>query len=127
MSKKSARKGTAAKAEAANTETVEAVETAAETAEATETATDATDAEMKCTDEEITMLSRYRSAGEDCVKELGQLEIRKARIMASYGQLEQASQAKLMEIGKRLNIAEGTAWTVNPDGAVEVHAQGEGA
>ena len=124
MSKKSARKGTAAKAEAANTETVEAVETAAETAEATETATDA---DMKCTDEEITMLSRYRSAGEDCVKELGQLEIRKARIMASYGQLEQASQAKLMEIGKRLNIEEGTAWTVNPDGAVEVHAQGEGA
>ena len=120
MSKKSARKGTAAKAEATNTETVEAVETA----EATETATDA---EMKCTDDEITMLSRYRSAGEDCVKELGQLEIRKARIMASYGQLEQASQAKLMEIGKRLNIAEGTAWTVNPDGAIEVHAQGEGA
>lgn len=124
MSKKSARKGTAAKAEATNTETVEAVETAAETAEATETTTDT---EMKCTDEEITMLSRYRSAGEDCVKELGQLEIRKARIMASYGQLEQASQAKLMEIGKRLNITEGTAWTVNPDGAVEVHAQGEGA
>lgn len=118
MSKKSARKGTAAKTEAANTEAVEATEAAEETASA--------DTEMKCTEEEITMLSRYRTAGEDCVKELGQLEIRKARIMASYGQLEQASQAKLMEIGKRLNIAEGTAWTVNPDGAVEVH-QGEGA
>ena len=122
MSKKSARKGTAANTEAApeaaNTEAVEATGTAEETA--------SVDTDMKCTDEEITMLSRYRTAGEDCVKELGQLEIRKARIMASYGQLEQASQAKLMEIGKRLNIAEGTAWTVNPDGAVEVH-QGEGA
>ena len=112
MSKKSARKGTTAT-------TTEAADAAA--TENTETT------DMQCTDEEITMLGRYRSAGEDCVKELGQLEIRKARIMASYGQLEQASQNKLMEIGKRLNIEEGTAWTVKPDGLVELHANAEGA
>ena len=112
MSKKSARKGTTTTAEA--TETVEATEA---------TGTD----ELQCTEEEITMLGRYRAAGEDCVKELGQLEIRKARIMASYGQLEAASQNKLMEIGKRLNIEEGTAWTVKPDGAVEIQTGGEGA
>ena len=76
---------------------------------------------MHATEEEMTMLTRYRAAGEDCVKELGQLEIRKARIMASYGQLEQASQAKLLEIGKRLEIPEGTAWTVTPEGAVSVN------
>tara|TARA_B100000212_G_scaffold312511_1_gene264824 strand:- start:26 stop:373 length:348 start_codon:yes stop_codon:yes gene_type:complete len=115
MSKKSARKGTTTTAEATDTAT---------TVEATEaTGTD----ELQCTEEEITMLGRYRAAGEDCVKELGQLEIRKARIMASYGQLEAASQNKLMEIGKRLNIEEGTAWTVKPDGAVEIQTGGEGA
>ena len=120
MSKKSARKGT-------TTTTVEATEDAT-TVEATEATEDATGTDaLQCTDEEITMLGRYRAAGEDCVKELGQLEIRKARIMASYGQLEAASQNKLMEIGKRLNIEEGTAWTVKPDGAVEIQTGGEGA
>jgi len=118
MSKKSARKGKTAASANAETTTNEA----AEATEATEAATD----ELACTEEEVAMLGRYRAAGEDCVKELGQLEIRKARIMASYGQLEQASQSKLMEIGKRLEIPEGTAWTVKPDGAIEVHPAGEG-
>lgn len=122
MSKKSARKGKTADTAAAENTTTEAVEANAETTEAAE----ATEAALSCTEEEVAMLGRYRAAGEDCVKELGQLEIRKARIMASYGQLEQASQNKLMEIGKRLEIPEGTAWTVKPDGAIEVHAAGEG-
>ena len=49
------------------------------------------------------------------------MEIRKARIIASYGQLEQASQQKLMQIGKDLGIAEGTGWSVNPDGSVTIN------
>ena len=111
MSKKSARKGKTASAD---------INTGSDTGDNAASADNAGD--LACTEEEIAMLGRFRSAGEDCVKELGQLEIRKARIMASYGQLEQASQSKLMEIGKRLNIAEGTAWTVKPDGGVEIHA-----
>ena len=122
MSKKSARKGKTTE----NTETVaDATTETTGTAETTGTTT-GTDG-LSCTEEEVTMLGRYRAAGEDCVKELGQLEIRKARIMASYGQLEQASQTKLMEIGKRLEIPEGTAWTVKPDGVIEIHNAGEGA
>ena len=122
MSKKSARKGKTAAAETKKPETV--VEGGAVSEGA---ATENRDAGQQCTEEELAMLGRYRAAGEDCVKELGQLEIRKARIMASYGQLEQASQSKLVEIGQRLEIPEGTAWTVKPDGSVEVHAEGQEA
>jgi hypothetical protein len=118
MSKKSARKGKTTEAKAENVGDNPVSDGAAtENREAGNAA---------CTEEEMTMLSRYRAAGEDCVKELGQLEIRKARIMASYGQLEQASQNKLVEIGKRLEIPEGTAWTVKPDGLVEINPQGQG-
>jgi len=70
--------------------------------------------------EEMAILNRYRMAGDDVIKELGNLEIRKARMIASYGQLEQASQQKLMQIGTDLGIAEGTGWSVNPDGSVTV-------
>ena len=97
MSKKSARKGKNVEAKADVTN--EAVSEGA--------ATENRDNAMHATEEEMTMLTRYRAAGEDCVKELGQLE--------------QASQAKLLEIGKRLEIPEGTAWTVTPEGAVSVN------
>tara|TARA_X000000950_G_scaffold289169_2_gene410429 strand:- start:1989 stop:2432 length:444 start_codon:yes stop_codon:yes gene_type:complete len=91
---------------------------------ATETeATSATDTEnLTVPAEELEILNRYRVAGEDCIKELGNMEIRKARIIASYGQLEQASQQKLMQIGKDLGIAEGTGWSVNPDGSVVINS-----
>ena len=91
---------------------------------ATETeATSATDPEnLTVPAEELEILNRYRVAGEDCIKELGNMEIRKARIIASYGQLEQASQQKLMQIGKDLGIAEGTGWSVNPDGSVVINS-----
>lgn len=106
------------------TETVEATEATeapeevlAATAEAMDSATET----LTVSQEDLDMLNRYRLAGEDCVKEIGNIEIRKARIIASYGQLEQASQQKLMEVGKTLGIPEGAGWSVNPDGTVTVH------
>lgn len=77
--------------------------------------------------EDMALLNRYRTAGEDVVKELGNIEIRKARMIASYGQLEQASQQKLMEIGEKLGIAEGTGWSVTPDGSVNINTVAEAA
>lgn len=77
--------------------------------------------------EDMALLNRYRTAGEDVVKELGNIEIRKARMIASYGQLEQASQQKLMEIGEKLGIAEGTGWSVSPDGSVNINTVPEAA
>lgn len=123
----------AASTETVTTETVEATATettveATETTEASAEIAEATaDAINEATDtltvakEDMDTLTRYRMAGEDCVKELGNIEIRKARIIASYGQLENASQQKLMEIGASLGIPEGTGWSVNPDGTVTVH------
>ena len=117
-----------------NTETVEATEadTYTDAAEATADTVAATEAAInEATDtmtvaaEDLEVLNRYRLAGEDCVKELGNMEIRKARIIASYGQLENASQQKLMEIGNALGIAEGTGWSVNPDGTVTLHTTAE--
>ncbi|MBL96760.1 MAG: hypothetical protein CMF52_03005 [Legionellales bacterium] len=119
----------AASTETVTTETVEATEVEATetteasadiaeaTAEAVNTATDT----LTVSTEDMEALTRFRLAGEDCIKELGNMEIRKARIIASYGQLENASQQKLMEIGASLGIAEGTGWSVNPDGTVTVH------
>ena len=91
---------------------------------ATEAATEAAEAAtetMNLSEEELQILSRYRTAGEDCLREIGQIEIRKARLIGSYGQLEQASQTKLQEVGKRLGIEEGLAWSVQPDGSVVLH------
>lgn len=92
-----------------------------ETAEATETA----EAELKVSAEDMALLNRYRTAGEDLIKELGNIEIRKARMIASYGQLEQASQQKLMQVGADLGIAEGTGWSVNPDGSITINTVAE--
>jgi hypothetical protein len=71
--------------------------------------------------EDLQILARYRTGGEDCLREIGQIEIRKARLIGSYGQLEQASQTKLQEVGKTLGIDEGVAWSVQPDGSVVLH------
>jgi hypothetical protein len=92
-----------------------AVEEAAKAATA-EAATPPTLAE-----EELQILSRYRTAGEDVLREIGQIEIRKARLIGSFGQLETASQTKLQEVGKRLGIPEGAPWSVQPDGSVVLH------
>lgn len=93
------------------------------TEETTEATTEATATEnMVVPAEELALLNRYREAGEDCIKELGNMEIRKARVIASYGQLEQASQQKLVKIGQDLGIPEGSGWSVNPDGTVVVQS-----
>jgi len=89
---------------------------------ATEEAVSATTETLTVPEADMAILNRFRMAGEDCVKELGNIEIRKARIIASYGQLEAASQNKLREIGESLGIAEGSGWSVNPDGTVVVQS-----
>jgi len=85
-----------------------------------EAATEAA-ATLNLSPEDLQILARYRSGGEDCLREIGQIEIRKARLIGSYGQLEQASQTKLQEVGKALGIDEGVAWSVQPDGSVVLH------
>jgi hypothetical protein len=111
MTKKTKGAKEAAVKEAAVKEAAGAVEEAATEAAAT----------LNLSTEDLQILARYRSAGEDCLREIGQIEIRKARLIGSYGQLEQASQTKLQEVGKTLGIDEGVAWSVQPDGSVVLH------
>ncbi len=94
-----------------------------ETAENTENTENA----LNVTEEELALLTRFRQAGQDCIRELGLLEVRRARILGNYGQLEAASQNHLKEIRDRLGIAEGSEWTIKPDGSVVVGASDEGA
>ena len=88
--------------------------------------TEETENTLKVTEEELALLTRFRQAGNDCIRELGLLEVRRARILGNYGQLEAASQNNLKEIRDRLGIAEGSEWTIKPDGTVVVGAA-EGA
>jgi hypothetical protein len=88
---------------------------------ATEEAAKEASSPVNLSEEELQILSRYRTAGEDVLREIGQIEIRKARLIGSFGQLETASQTKLQEVGKRLGIDEGVPWSVQPDGSVVVH------
>lgn len=64
----------------------------------------------------ITQLNSLRQAAKDITAEIGSLEIRKARIIGSMGEIETKAQELLANEAKRLNIPEGTAWQVTPEG-----------
>ena len=73
--------------------------------------------------EVIQQLTTFRQAAKDIASEIGQIEIRKARLIGSLGDIENKAQGLLTEEGKRLGIPDGTAWQVTPDGkAVVVEA-----
>ena len=64
----------------------------------------------------IAQLNSLRQAAKDLSAEIGNIEIRKARMIGSMGGIEQWANDLLMAEAKRLNIPEGTAWQVTPEG-----------
>lgn len=64
----------------------------------------------------IAQLNSLRQAAKDLSAEIGNIEIRKARMIGSMGEIEQRANEILMAEAKRLNIPEGTAWQVTPEG-----------
>lgn len=64
----------------------------------------------------IAQLNSLRQAAKDLSAEIGNIEIRKARMIGSMGEIEQRANELLMAEAKRLNIPEGTAWQVTPEG-----------
>lgn len=64
----------------------------------------------------ISQLNSLRQAAKDLSAEIGNIEIRKARMIGSMGEIEQRANELLMAEAKRLNIPEGTAWQVTPEG-----------
>lgn len=64
----------------------------------------------------IATLNSLRQAAKDLAAEIGNIEIRKARMIGSLGDIENKAQQLLANEAKRLGIPEGTAWQVTPEG-----------
>jgi len=72
------------------------------------------------TPQEVQAINTLRQRGSQVTMEIGNLEIRKARLLSSMSALEEQAQAILMEAGKRLGIPDGQPWHVNPDGTIRL-------
>lgn len=69
----------------------------------------------------VQQLNSFKQAIRDIINEVGNIEIRKARLIGSLGEIESRAQQLLSEEGKRLGIPEGTAWQVTPEGKVIIN------
>lgn len=70
------------------------------------------------TPHEVQALNGLRQKGNQVTLEIGNLEIRKARLLGSMSSLEEQAQTILNAAGKRYGIADGQPWHVNPDGTI---------
>jgi hypothetical protein len=61
-------------------------------------------------------LSALRQNAQALVGEIGQIEVRKARLLGALSEVENRAQDELGKIGKRLGVPEGKPWQVTPDG-----------
>jgi hypothetical protein len=61
-------------------------------------------------------LSTLRQNAQMLVSEIGQIEVRKARLLGALSEVEGRAQEELGAIGKRLGVPEGKAWQVTPEG-----------
>ena len=71
-------------------------------------------------------LAMLRRQGQQFQMQIGDLEIRKARLLGNMSELEAQGQKILTEAGLRLGIKEGTAWNVAPDGTIRLIPGGPG-
>ena len=72
------------------------------------------------TPDEMGKLVALRQKGSQITVEIGNLELRKARLINSIGDIEQQGQVMLNEVAARMGLAEGTPWQVLPDGRARV-------
>jgi hypothetical protein len=80
------------------------------------------------TEEEITAIADLRATASKLLAEVGQIELRKNRILMTLERNEQQAQAILVGARDRLEIPEGTPWQVQEDGnvlALTPSAEGE--
>jgi hypothetical protein len=61
-------------------------------------------------------LSTLRQNAQMLVSEIGQIEVRKARLLGALSEVEGRAQEELGAIGKRLGVPDGKAWQVTPEG-----------
>jgi hypothetical protein len=68
------------------------------------------------TQEEMRMLNMLRQQGNVLIMQVGDMEVRKARMLGRLQDFENEAQKLLNLVSKRLGIVEGTTWQVTPDG-----------
>jgi len=71
-------------------------------------------------DHEVQMITELRVALNNIAMEVGQLEIRKARVLGSFQEVEGRIQEILSNASKRFNIPPGQTWHAMPNGEVRL-------
>lgn len=87
-----------------------------------ETTTDTNTTEMakKLSPEETASLTQMHRQAQELVQQIGQMEVRKNRLMASLADIEEKAQGIMNAAASRLGIAPGTPWQMAPDGTVVI-------
>lgn len=70
------------------------------------------------TEEEMGSIAQLRQNATQLLNSLGQLELRKARLVLQIEQNEAQAQQVLISARERLNIPEGAPWQVQEDGQI---------
>ena len=68
-------------------------------------------------------LGFLRQRADQLTLEIGQLEVRKARLLGALDETEQRAQQVLTGVAKRLGIAEGTPCRIHPDGTIRITSE----
>lgn len=69
------------------------------------------------TEEELNLLNSMRASSSQVILQVGQLEVRKARLLSQLGDIEDRANALVAKATQRFGV-EGGPWTVTPDGQV---------
>ena len=67
---------------------------------------------------EMRQLEQLRGQGDNLVREIGALEVRKAALLTRYGQIDAQMQGVLSAAAERLGIPSGETWQVTSEGKV---------
>jgi hypothetical protein len=87
-----------------------------------ENTTEAPASEMakKLAPEEVVALTQMHRQAQETVQQIGQSEVRKARLLASLSEVEERAQGIMNAAAARLGIEPGTPWQMAPDGTVVI-------
>lgn len=86
------------------------------------TNTGTTENALKLAPEELEQMLRIHQEAQQVTVQIGQSEIRKARLLSGLGEIEERGMRVMSEIGKRLGIPAGTRWQAGPDGSVIIES-----
>lgn len=67
---------------------------------------------------EMRSIEASRQSADAIVREIGNLEVRKAQLLGRLNQIEAQAQATLNEAARRFGIPAGQSWQLLPDGKV---------